>query len=224
MSAIFRLLEFNRSRTHHAGTRIRPIQGQVESRYAVSHYRWNWWFPEDYSGLTFDNGQCGDPYHEVNCPKGQIGTTFLRTGDPCPQTNASGANCSAIQAPQAINVLSAIRDGSTYAHLWNWFVFRQPFGQRGARMMYVYVRRDLLPSNETSSGSFPYAKALSYRIHAFPRHPASMLLNPHGLAVGPRGNVYVANSGDHTIDVFNSSGRRIQVIGSGHESWSVQHQ
>ncbi|HEV3308915.1 MAG TPA: flippase activity-associated protein Agl23, partial [Chloroflexota bacterium] len=58
-------------------------------RYVVSQYRWNWWFPEDYKGLAFDNGKCGTAAHETTCPPGQPGTVFLRTGTPCPSTDIS---------------------------------------------------------------------------------------------------------------------------------------
>ena len=123
----------------------------LRHHYVVSQYRWNWWFPEDYKGFAFDNGRCGTPADETACAPGQSGTTFLRVGTICKDPSVAGSGCSAVQQVPTINVLNAVRSGSTWGNLWNWYVYRTPFGARGFRPLYFYVRKDLAPKGASSS-------------------------------------------------------------------------
>jgi uncharacterized protein (TIGR03663 family) len=190
-------------------------------RYSVSKYRWNWWFPEDYKGLTFDNGMCGTAAHEVVCAPGQAGTVFLKTGSPCPAAaTVAGRNCSLIQTPAAINVITAITQPSTWQNLWSWFVFRTPFGQRSDRPLYLYVRKDMLPrgsrgSSSGGSGTSLYKSLPATQIESFGSSgpPKARLVNPRGISVGPRGNLYVADAGNHRVAIFSPSGVFIRSFG-----------
>jgi uncharacterized protein (TIGR03663 family) len=113
--------------------------------YAVSQYIWNWWFPEDYKGLTFDDGRCGTAGHEVPCSAGQPGMVFLKTGVPCALDATDTSDCSPVQTPRAINIFSAVRASSTWRNLWDWYVFRKPFGARGSRQLFLFVRKNIVP-------------------------------------------------------------------------------
>ncbi len=197
---------------------------QLQSRYAVAQYRWNWWFPEDYKGFTFDDGRCGTAAQEVPCKPGQTGTVFLQTGSPCPPSGVaqSTTNCSPVQQFPAINLFKAVRSAATWRNLWSWFVFRRPFGLRGARLLYVYVRRDLLPKSQQGSAASqgsttgPSVRRIGYRTMRVFGHAGSrpgQILNPRGIALGPNGRVYVADSGNHRIDIFSASGRFLRSIG-----------
>ena len=183
----------------------------LQSRYVVSRYRWNWWFPEDYKGFTFDNGMCGTAAHETPCPPGTQGTVFLKTGMPCPPTAlVAGSNCSLIQTPAAINLLHAITNDSTWRNLWDWYAYRTPFGQRGARMLYLYVRKDLVPASArtgtSSSGVTNTYHQLAIRstlTFGNTGLSAGRLLDPHGLTRGANGDIYVADSGNHRISIYS---------------------
>jgi len=198
----------------------------LQRRYFVSQYRWNWWFPEDYKGLTFDDGMCGTAAREVACSAGQTGTVFLKTGTPCPPTaTAAGPSCSLIQTPAAINVFHALFEGSTWQHLWDWFVFRRPFGQLGARQLFFYIRKDIAsqgsasgPARSGGASSAPGGyRTLPYHVtHILgATAPApGRLLDPHGITTGPNGDLWVADSGNHRIRVFSPYGRLIQSLGA----------
>lgn len=192
------------------------------SRYVSSKYIWNWWFPEDYKGLTLDDGRCGTAANETACAPGERGTVFLRTGTPCPAADVSGGpNCSVIQDVPAINALTALSRASTWQRLWNWFAFRTPFGQRGSRELDLFVRRNLAPKGSGSTpGSAtgppaPY-RALSYRVAFRLTGGASRsagVLSARGLAVGNAGRLYIADAGYHRIDEFSRAGSFLRAVG-----------
>lgn len=198
----------------------------LNHRYTISQYRWNWWFPEDYKGLTFDNGMCETPQHEVACKPGQKGVVFLKTGAPCHGTQTQ--SCSPIQTPAAINVFHAVVQPSTWRHLWSWFVFRRPFGQRSSRMLYIYVRKDLVsgrsgalppspPFSSPAPGNQNGFSRLGYRqTYSFGGTGSNQgqLLNPRGVTTGPGGNVYVADAGNHRVDIFGPTGRFLRSFGT----------
>jgi uncharacterized protein (TIGR03663 family) len=190
-------------------------------RYASSQYIWNWWFPEDYKGLTFDDGRCGSATDELACPAGEAGTVYLRTGTPCPaDATVVGPHCSMIQDVPAINVFSAISNGQTWQNLWNWYVWRTPFGSRGSRQLFAFVRKDLIPKNSGSNGSalptptptsHPLGPALKFAIRM--KLAAATLSAPRGLVVDAKGNEYVSDAGVHDIQEFDDRGHFIRTFG-----------
>ncbi len=179
----------------------------LEGRYLVSRYVWNWWFPEDYKGLTFDQGACGSAFRETPCPPGQKGTTFQVTGSKN------------VQAFSAINVWSSLASESTWQHLWNWFAYRTPFGHRGTRLLYFYVRKDLV--HRGSSGqtqvSMPghYAPVPFREVRRFGGAVggAAVLQDPRGIAVTPNGAIDVADAGSHRVSVWSPKGQFIRTFG-----------
>ena len=50
---------------------------------------------------------------------------------------------------------SPVGTPTDWQRLWNWTVYRQPFGDRAARWLYVLVRRDLVPGSKYYSSAPP---------------------------------------------------------------------
>ncbi len=208
------------------GPEYDQFNNSLHSRYVVSQYRWNWWFPEDYKGFAFDNGRCGTPQQETACAPGQHGTTFLRVGNICKDPSVAGTGCNAIQEFPTINLLNAVRSGATWTNLWNWYMYRTPFGARGYRPLYFYVRKDLAPNGSSAtSGPAPVTPpapatsqygSLSFRqirvIGGGGPNPGEML-SPHGITVAPDGRILVADSGNHRVNVYLQNGQFVTSIG-----------
>jgi uncharacterized protein (TIGR03663 family) len=158
--------------------------------YVVQKYRWNWWFPEDYKQWFPDHA-----------------TAFGQ---------ALQGKSSSVQA---------LPTGSELNSLWNWMFYRQPFGQRGARWMYFLVRRDLVPGQQQFSSSAPPSLAsppsiqepsLSAAVRmSFGSAPGNAgVRGPRGLAVGARGDIYVADPLGHRVVHYSSSGAYLGSWGS----------
>lgn len=139
-------------------------------RYVAQKYRWNWWFPEDYK-IWF-------PQHWGDALAGR------------------GSLLS--------NLLGTSQD---WHHVWNWMVYRTPFGDRGARWMYVLVRRDLVPGSKNYATTIPGAAgAVGVTLPHVPAVKAASiaisgiaLAGPRGLAAGPNGDLYVADTLNHRV-------------------------
>lgn len=158
---------------------------KLASRYVVQQYRWNWWFPEDYKTWFPDHW----------------GAFFSGSG----------------------NVSDLVGTRTDWQHIWNWMLYRDPFGTRGARLLYVLVRRDLVPGAKyfkTPAGQAPTgptqvsARSLPYALAARVHGGKTALYGPRGVAADRRGNVYVADTLNHRIAVYDSSGRFVRAWGS----------
>src|SRR5579884_54346 len=107
-----------------------------------------------------------------------------------------------------------------WSHVWNWFMYRRPFGTRGTRWMYFAVRRDLVPGSRyfsagTTSPSNP--KGSGHKINdrvvrALVGSPTP-LAGPRDVAADPQGHLYVADTLNHRIAVFDTTGREIRAWG-----------
>lgn len=158
---------------------------KLSSRYVVQQYRWNWWFPEDY--MTWF------PQH--------WGAFFSGHSD-------------------ISNLLGTSQD---WTRIWNWFVYRKPFGDRGARLLYVLVRRDLVPGaryfktpggTSPTPATSPSVKPLSYTLAARAFGGSTPVAGPRGVATDGSGNVYVADSLNHRIAVYDKTGRFLRAWGT----------
>jgi hypothetical protein len=151
----------------------------------VQQYRWNWWFPEDYK-VWF-------PQH--------WGAFFSGSG----------------------NVSDLLGTSQDWHNIWNWLVYRTPFGDRGARLLYVMVRRDLVPGAryfrapvgttapppaQPSTRSLPFALSWQASGGKVP------LDGPRGVAADAHGNLYVADTLNHRIAVYDARGRFLRAWGS----------
>jgi uncharacterized protein (TIGR03663 family) len=110
-------------------------------------------------------------------------------------------------------------------NLWNWLIYRQPFGTRGDRMLYFLVRRDLVPGSKyfkagpTSSGpvTAPAATVGSVRNLAARltgSYGAGNVSGPRGMAADAHGNLYVADPTGHRVVELSAAGRVIRSWGS----------
>jgi uncharacterized protein (TIGR03663 family) len=158
-------------------------------RYVVQRYRWNWWFPEDYKQWIPDH----------------VGSLF----------SALGGHGSVVADP--------IGQPQDWVHLWNWLIYRQPFAERGARWMYVFVRRDLVPNAKDFSSAPPPGSSPPPSTLNAPVLPVSVLTTaggtnvlsgPRGIAASANGDVYVADTLDHQIVEISPGGSVIRKWGS----------
>ncbi|HNT36741.1 MAG TPA: hypothetical protein PKH07_17265, partial [bacterium] len=111
-----------------------------------------------------------------------------------------------------------------FSKLWRWFIYREPWDKDkyiGSTDFMFYVRRDLLPGatlppetemqdltpiNPTVSSSQPAKLELLASWGGAGSGDGQMNL-PRGLALSPDGNLYVADSRNHRIQAFDSSGK-----------------
>ncbi|MGI8826857.1 MAG: flippase activity-associated protein Agl23 [Chloroflexota bacterium] len=123
-----------------------------------------------------------------------------------------------------VGPISGVGSPSDWQHVWNWLLYRKPFGDRGARWLYVLVRRDLVPgakefkSPSASSGPPVVAPvaALSSRYLRSVGNLAGTsgaLSGPRGIAAGAHGELYVADTLNHRVVRYSSAGRLLGIIG-----------
>src|SRR5579872_4189870 len=110
---------------------------------------------------------------------------------------------------------------SDWEHLWNWLIYRQPFGYRGARWMYFLVRRDLVPnaryysgSGVTNNGTTAPPQTAAATLPSTMIGVDTELAGPRGIAASPEGTVYVADPIQHTVSAFSPFGRLLVRWGS----------
>jgi uncharacterized protein (TIGR03663 family) len=160
-------------------------RSKLDSHYVVQQYRWNWWFPEDYK-VWF-------PQH--------WGAFFAGSG----------------------NLSDLVGSGQDWHNIWNWLVYRKPFGARGARELYVLVRRDLVPGAKyfkspagttAPQPTTPSVQSLPYALAARAGGGKTPLYGPRGLASDRSGNLYVADTLNHRVAVFDRNGRFLRAWGS----------
>jgi uncharacterized protein (TIGR03663 family) len=113
-----------------------------------------------------------------------------------------------------------------WQHLWDWMVYRQPFGERGARQLYFLVRRDLVPGSKDFSNkpppviTVPSSPAPASSFAVLPSSLRSSLgaggglSGPRGAATDRQGNVFVADPAAHRVVEFSASGRLIRSWGT----------
>lgn len=110
-----------------------------------------------------------------------------------------------------------------WTHIWDWLVYRRPFGDRGARILYFLVRRDLVPGAKSFSTG-PAGTAPQQSLPAIPATlaaqwrgtgaPGGPLQGPRGIAAAPNGNTYVADTLNHRVVELSRSGKTVTDWGS----------
>jgi uncharacterized protein (TIGR03663 family) len=96
---------------------------------------------------------------------------------------------------------------------WKFLLYRQlpePLRLDG-RLMQVWVRRDLAPNGGGAAGA---VTADVYKLVARSVFGTTQGLNqPRGAAVGPQGTLYVVDTGNNTIKIFNPDGSLRRSVG-----------
>jgi uncharacterized protein (TIGR03663 family) len=123
---------------------------------------------------------------------------------------------------QISDLLGTSRD---WHNIWNWMVYRTPFGPRDARLLYVLVRRDLVPGAKyyktpggiaSPSPTTPAqtVRSLPYALAGHVSGGTVPLYGPRGVASDSSGNLYVADPLNHRIVVYRSDGTFLRAWGS----------
>ncbi|GAB4206291.1 MAG: TIGR03663 family protein [Roseiflexaceae bacterium] len=175
----------------------------------------NWWFPEgDISGC--------DPrvpgYKQFYYSTSSLG--HARTDSQCSSLDIDSLPYQSVVAP-----LLWPFQAEHWPDTWKFLLYRelpQPLRLDG-RQMQVWVRRDLAPNGgggqvgTASSGDA--VKLVSQQVFGGPQ----ALNQPRGIAVGPQGALYVADTGTHSIKIFNPDGtlrRSVGSLGSGTDQFN----
>ncbi len=173
-------------------TDVEPFLGNNYQRF---RYRQVWWPIEDYKGLSFQR-----LWHTYVAPNPETGDT-----------------------PETIR--------QNWRSLWDIIFYRQndnhtlsewPFMTR----MYFYVRKDIVndlwdyrtgPLTAADMPVDPYAdvrqKLAALQVWGSEGSTEGRFLNPRAIAISPQGQVYVADSGNHRIQVFDQNGNFLKAWG-----------
>jgi uncharacterized protein (TIGR03663 family) len=153
------------------------LRAQLLGKYTGMRLKHRWWFPEFETYKRW---------------------TLLRQ-----ETTPAG-----FQTMPWLNPSTYNRDG--VANLWNYFTFRKLPYTLGSQDFFFYVRTELLPAGSTSGPADPFIEKLTTKVATqslgSPGSAEGQLTSPRGIAVDLAGNVYVADSGNHRIVVFNALG------------------
>ncbi|MEW5958315.1 MAG: flippase activity-associated protein Agl23 [Chloroflexota bacterium] len=184
--------------------KVIPFLGE---KYVRFRYRLVWWPVEDYKDLTF----------------ARLWETYV-AGPPPADIQADTSEAQAARR-------QTVRDN--WRKLWKIIFYRDfedyelnewPFVHR----FYVYIRKDVLNDIwDYQSGPIQLAQAAALDPYEGKRteidalqvwgsngHDDGQFITPRNLAVGPDGQIYVADSGNHRIQVFDSQGNFVMKWGS----------
>lgn len=121
---------------------------------------------------------------------------------------------------------SALPTPSEWQSVWNWFIYRKPFGERGARVMYLLIRRDLVPGSKyfstvqpgsitgTLTAGGPRLRSRLVTSIGLSGPTGARLSGPRAVATDSRGNMYVADTLNHRVVRFSPKGAFLGSFGS----------
>jgi uncharacterized protein (TIGR03663 family) len=169
----------------------------------------NWYFPEgDLSGC--DPRQAGYKRFYYNSS-----TVAQAKEDPqCGNLDVSKLPYAPFYAP-----LVWPFQAENWTTMKNYLLYRQlpdPLQVYG-REMQVWVRKDLVASGEptdSAPSSGGAVKLVAQDVIGSPGDGDGQLNDPRGIAVDSKGNLYVADTGNHRIVVFGADGKPLRTIGS----------
>lgn len=175
------------------------IKAQLGDRYVGQRYKLRWWFPEDYkSAAEWVRALQGSDTRSVRSESIGLGDV-IRT----------------MLQPESIE------------KLWRYFIFRETLSPLGSTDFMMYVRKDLASglwaATATTGRTSPQADVYESKVRSLTPVDvwgslgagAGQFDSPKGIAVGPDGSIYVADSRNNRVQKFDSSGRYLRSWGTG---------
>lgn len=130
---------------------------------------------------------------------------------------------------------SALPTAGELQSVWNWLLYRTPFGLRGERWMYFLVRRDLVPGSKYFATTAPGTSVTSPASTGPSLHSnlaasfgtggalSAHLNGPRAVTTAPGGHLYVADTLNHRVVEYTANGGFIRAWGqpgTGHGQFS----
>ena len=113
----------------------------------------------------------------------------------------------------------------TFREVWRWWLFHELWSPIGSQDSTFFIRKDLagtgplapleLPIQDTSGRDYPSdaATIAPDRVFGGPGATPGAVLEPRGLAADSRGNLYVADTKNSRVEVFDASGNLVRAFG-----------
>jgi uncharacterized protein (TIGR03663 family) len=163
----------------------------------------NWWFPEGDKCSPQNAGYKRFYFNTLTPPAILSGEESQGCGRDISQE---------VQSPLAPIVEPFRREN--WGWVWNFYLFRElPYPLTpGAREMEVWMRSDLTGGIASTTGG--PSQATSLKLVAEQAFSTPDISGPTGLASDSDGNVYIADTGQHRILVFNPQGDLLSSFGS----------
>ncbi len=153
-------------------------------------YPHRWWFPEDYKSAA-------EWIRALTPPDRRDRLAF----DPENPPGFKEALAATLQPP-------------ALGRLWRYFLYRETLNPLGSEDGIFYVARDLSPGPAAAAPPTSQPPGLTV-LATFGRAGSNpgQFNGPRGIAVGPDGSVYVADSLNHRVQKFDAAGRFVAQVG-----------
>ncbi|MCL5026839.1 MAG: TIGR03663 family protein [Chloroflexi bacterium] len=178
------------------------VKAALGNRYVGQRYKLRWWFPEDYKS----------PYDWMKAMQSDEGRARF------PATNQVSTGF--------FDIMRATFQPSGIQRLWKYFLYRDTFNPLGSTDFMLYIRKDLVDNlwavsataapatiEDDQYASKARVLAAAQTIGA-PGAGDGQLAEPKGIAIGPDGSIYVADSRNNRVEKFDASGNFVTKWGS----------
>ncbi|MBC8162603.1 MAG: NHL repeat-containing protein, partial [Roseiflexaceae bacterium] len=169
----------------------------------------NWWFPEgDLTGCNPETPGYKQFYYST------LSLNRARLDTEC---------ASVIETAQYAGPLAPVTwlfDRAHWADTFRFVIWRElpePLRIDG-REMQVWVRKDLAPSagavSDAGGSATGTLRLLAEQSYGVPGSESGALNEPRGVAVDAQGNLYVADTGNNRVNIYDSQGTLLRSFGS----------